>query len=314
MKSLRDAHTAICFWMVVGLLLSVAMWDARLAAAESGSWAFAGPERGEYTFDTGILRGVLHGGGKSTGLLPVSDVSTGRMLTKSMGWLSPYRVLSTGTQHGYAAWEWASEATLLPDGAVEVRWKANETYPLDMTAVYRWSAANAADVTVTVVSQRDLPKLEVFVASYFEGFSQSLVYARNAATGDARFLPALEADGVWHVFPRDAAAAEWVNDGRWQHPPAPVTWRVRDPMAGALAMRRNAELGLTALVMAPPSECFAVYTPFGEEAHGSLYVSLLGRDVKAGESASGRVRLVVARTMTDQQAVGVYEQYLQQTK
>lgn len=294
--------------LLAGACLISDLWSGVLGAAESPSLAFVGSDNGAHTFDTGVLRGVLHDGGKSTGLLPVSDASTGKTLTKSMGWLSPYRVLSTGTQHGYAAWDWMSEATRLPDGAVEVRWQANDTYPLDLTAVYRWSAPNSADVIVTAVPRRDLSKLEIFVASYFEGFNQSQVYARDAGTGKARFVPLLEPDGVWHVFPRDAAAAEIVNDGRWQHPPAPVAWIVRDPMAGTLGMRRNTELGLTALVMSPPGDCFAVYSPFGDEAHGSLYVSLLGRDVKAGEAAHARVRLVIARDLTDQQAIEIHEQ------
>ena len=119
----------------------IATADRTFAAAEAGPLAFvSAADNSEYSFDTGLLRGVLHRGGRPTGLLPVSDVATGKTLTKSMGWLSPYRTLSTGTQHGYAAWDWASQAQLLPDGAVEVRWSANDTYPLSMTAVYRWSA------------------------------------------------------------------------------------------------------------------------------------------------------------------------------
>ena len=197
-------------------------------AAAADGLAFIGPENGEYQFDTGMLKGVLHRGGRSTGLLPVSDVATGKVLTKSMGWLSPYRTLSTGTQHGYGAWDWASETKLLPDGAVEVRWLANDTYPLNMTAVYRWNAANTADLEIAVTPQKDLPKLEIFVASYFEGFTQAFVYAQDAAAGQAKFVPALKEDAVWHVFPRDGEVAKLVGDGRWQHPPAPVTWTVRE--------------------------------------------------------------------------------------
>jgi hypothetical protein len=232
-------------------------------------------------------------------------------LTKSMGWLSPYRTLSTGTQHGYGAWDWASETKLLPDGAVEVRWLANDTYPLSMTAVYRWTAANTADLEIAVTPQKDLPKLEIFVASYFEGFTQAFVYAQDTAAGRAKLIPALKEDAVWHVFPRDGEVAKLVGDGRWQHPPAPVTWTVRNPLAGPLAIRRNPELGLTALVMSPPEDCFAVYTPYGEEGHGSLYLGLLGRDVKAGQTATGRARLVIGRALSDEQAVKVFQDYVQ---
>ena len=102
------------------------------------------------------------------------------------------------------------------------------------------------------------------------------------------FTPVLKEDAVWHFFPRDEQAAKRVADGRWQHPPAPVNWKVREPMAAPLAVRRNLELGLTAVVMAPAEDCLGIYSPYGEEGHGSIYLGLLGGDLKAGQSASGR--------------------------
>jgi len=298
-----------CFALLLAVCGLVAA-QRPIAAADTGSLAFVARDGGEYQFDTGLLRGVLHRGGRSTGLLPVADTATGKALTKSMGWLSPYRTLSMGTQHGYAAWDWASQAKLLPDGSVEVRWSANDTYPLNMTAVYRWSAAPTADLTITVAAQKDLPKLEVFVASYFEGFTQAFVYAQDAASGQPKFVPALKADGVWQVLPRNDEAAALVADGRWQHPPAPVTWTVRNRLAAPLAMRRHPELGLTALVMSPPEDGLAVYTPYGEEGHASLYLGLLGGDVKAGQTATGRARLVIGRDLSDEAALAAYRDYL----
>lgn len=297
----------------MGLVVWFAMCCAATvlpAADATDPLGFAGPENGEYRFDTGVLQGVLRRGGQSMGLAPVLDGATGKVLTKSMGCLSPYRILSTGTQHGTAAWKWASEAKRLPDGAVEVRWAADETYPLDMTAVYRWATPNTADLTVSVTARKDLPRFEVFVASYLEGFTQAAVYARDGESGEAAFVPALKSDGVWQVFLRDDKVAELIGDGRWQHPPHPVKWGIRDMLAAPLGMRRNPELGLTVLVMAPPEDCFAVYTPYSEDSHGSLYLGLLGRDVPAGQTATSRARFVVGRNLTDEQAVEAYRDYV----
>lgn len=299
------SNRSVTFFAVCAILVVA---TSSVTAAET--LAFAKSDGGEYRFDTGLMRGALHGGGKSMGLLPVSDAATGKVLTKIAGWLSPYRTLSVGTQHGYAAWDWASETKLLPDGAVEVRWPANDTYPLTMTAVYRWNAANAADLTITVTPQKDLPKLEIFVASYFEGFTQASVYAQDGVSGQPKFVPALKADGVWQVFPRNSDAAALVTDGRWQHPPAPVTWTIRNRLATPLAVRRHPELGLTALVMSPPNDAFAVYTPYGEEGHGSLYVGLLGADAKAGQTATGRVRVVIGRELSDEAAIEAFRGYV----
>jgi hypothetical protein len=81
-------------------------------------------------------------------------------------------------------------------------------------------------------------------------------------------------------------------------------------LAGALAMRRDPARGVVALVMAPPEDCFAVLSPHGAEGHRSLYLSLIGRDVKAGGRAAARARLVVGKGITDAGAVERYDAYL----
>jgi hypothetical protein len=62
--------------------------------------------------------------------------------------------------------------------------------------------------------------------------------------------------------------------------------------------------------MAPPQDCFAVLTPFGEEGHRSVYLSLFGRDLKAGETATARARLVIGRDISDEQAIALYKAYV----
>ncbi len=263
-------------------------------------------EGNAFRFDTGALRGVLRGEGKSRGLLPVTDCATGTNLARSVGLFSHYRLLDATTRYGVAGWEWASTAELLPDGAVAVRWTADAVHPFDMTATYRWSAPNALDVTTTVTARKELKRLEVFLASYLEGFDAAFAYTKNG------FLEAKKTDGVWQAFPRDAEAAQLIGDGRWKHPPHPVDWVIRPTLAAPLGLRRDAASGLAALVMALPQDCFAVSMPFSEEPHRSLYLSLFGRDLKAGETAGARARLVIGRGITDEQAVKLYEAFLKE--
>jgi hypothetical protein len=91
-------------------------------------------------------------------------------------------------------------------------------------------------------------------------------------------------------------------------------------MAGPLCMRQDAKSGIAVLLMSPPEDCFAVETPYnmdspdGVAGHYSMYLSLFGKDLKAGQPARARVRLVVAHDVTDQGAVELYEKYLQETK
>jgi hypothetical protein len=158
-----------------------------------------------------------------------------------------------------------------------------------------------------VTAQRALSGFELFLASYFDGFPRCFAYARGT-DGGSRLVEATQADGTWQMFPRDDDAVALIRDGRWQHPPHPVQWVVREPLAAPVAVRRDAASGLTALVMAPAADCFAVAMPFGSEGHRSVYFSLLGRDLRPGESAAARSRLVICRDGSDNVA-DAYRQY-----
>jgi len=98
-----------------------------------------------------------------------------------------------------------------------------------------------------------------------------------------------------------------------------VQWSVTRWLAAPLAMRREEKSGVAAVLMSPPEDCFAVATPYnrtppdGVAGHQSIYLSLFGRDVKAGETARAHSRLVVGR-LSDQQAVEQYETYLAERK
>lgn len=182
--------------------------------------------------------------------------------------------------------------------------EAGKAFPFDLEIVYRWVSSNALDAAVTVTARRPLRRFEVFMASYFQNFPEVYGYGRDGLTQVGKEL------GDWLAFPRDDAAEQILADGRWQRPPHPVTFKPVARYAGALGVRRDPASGLAALVMAPPAECFAVLMPYGEDSHRSIYHSLFGRDFKAGERATARMRLVFGRGITDQQAIAAYETFL----
>ncbi|HQL74586.1 MAG: hypothetical protein BWX88_00006 [Planctomycetes bacterium ADurb.Bin126] len=280
-------------------------------AAEPGGKGAApafqpGAKPGEFTFDTGALSGTLRPGGRSAGLTPLRV--GGQQIAGAYGILSHYRLLTPTVRYGHAAWDIPSTATLA-DGAVEARWPAAKDRPFEMHARYAWAAGDTLDVVSTVKAQADLPRFEMFLASYFSGFERAFAYAQPEG-GQPGFVEAVKERGVWQMFPRDARAVTLIQDGRWKLPPHPVDWAILPRQAGALAMRRDAKTGLVALVMARPGDCFALAMPFGAEGHRSLYLCLLGRDIPAGQSATAHARLVVAKDLSDRQAVERYEQFL----
>ncbi|MCX5670015.1 MAG: hypothetical protein NTU94_01665 [Planctomycetota bacterium] len=312
-------------WLVAGGCLgwAVALGLLSAVAAEPGApppdVAKAPPPRlaftaagSEYHFDTGAWRGTLRAGGKSLGLRPVLEGASGAPVAGALGLFSPYRLLTADARFGPAAWDWSSQAQLLSDGAVEVRWLPDKEHPLEIAAVYRWTAPDVLDFQATVKPQQDLRRFELFLASYFEGFPASFVYVQENpdAGGKAGFLEARKSAGDWQAFPRDDAAVRTITDGRWSRPPNPVDWRIMPRLAAPLALRRDAERGLAAVLMAPAEDCFAVSMPYGEEGHRSVYLALFGRDLKAGETASARARLVIGREISDPQAIALYRAYV----
>lgn len=293
---------------VGGVLAATAVgaWQRALAAAAS-ALAFRA-EGSTFTFATGALRGTLRGGGRSRGPIPVFDETTGNKLAKSSGLFSPYRLLDDHARYGPAAWDWVSEANLRADGSVEVKWKADAAHPFDLRAVYQWAAPDTLDLALQVTARQPMRKLEVFLASYFEGFPATVVYAGTPPA----FVDAPRSAGMWQMFPRDDEAVKTIQDGRWKHPPNPVDWTIRPRYTAPLAVRRDPERGLAAVLMTQPENCFAVATPYDGEGHRSVYFSLFGRDLRPDESAATRARLRLGRELTNGQALELYQQFLRQ--
>jgi len=300
-------------WGVLIIATASAIAGPAVSQESPRSLAFAQSDQGGYTFDTGVLRGTLCAGGKPQGLVSVVHIPTGTRLDRGAGILSYYRVFTTNKRYGTAAWDWPGASTvLLPDGAVRVSWPSAADRPFEMSALYRWKDPQTLDVETTVRAVEDLSKFETFVASYFdETFPSSFVYvSENPDAQDMPgFMAATKVRGDWQVFPRDPRTLALLNDGRWKIEPYPLTWAVMPYLRFPIGLRRNTTAGLTAVLMAPMSECFAMATPYEGENHYSLYPSLFGRDIKAGETATAHTRLIIATGVSDEQALEFYRQY-----
>lgn len=251
---------------------------------------------GSFTFDTGVLKGVLRQEGKSIGLVPVTYTADGVELTGCEGLFNHYRVFTHGKRYGYGARRWPSRAALHADGSVEVCWAATPDRPFELRGTYRWVAPHTIDLVTVVRAKERLAAFEVFLASYYQHpFIDSRVWAtRDPSGGDKEvFVSADQALGEWLAFPRDEHGTVVIEDGRWDLEPHPLAWKMMPNFALPLAIRRDPSSRLTVIVMARRDDCFGVFTPYGEEEHYSNYLSFFGHDIEAGESASARSRLVV---------------------
>ncbi len=292
-------------------MLGMALAQAQVKQPTKAVLAFSASGTNEFAFDTGVLKGKLRAGGKSRGLSSVVHLPSGTTLDSSMGLFGHYRVFSANKRYGTAAWDWPSEARLRPDGSVEVHWPSAEDRPFELRAFYRWAAQDTLDVETSVLAKANLSKFESFLACYFaEGFTNACVYAHS--NGQAWLMAADKSDGTWQAFPRDDEAVSIIQDGRWKFPPSPVDWVIRPHLAKPLGVRRCPSNDLQTLLMSPPQDCFAVLTPFEAEPHRSMYLSLFGKDLKPGEVARARARLLIASRLSDTAIVRACESYLKE--
>ncbi len=306
-------RTAAAISIAMILPASVLGQDGQATASERLRFLSSGEE--EYRFDTGTLSGTLRSGGKSFGLSSLVHVPSGTKLDgAAYGILSYYRVFAANQRYGHAAWDWPSTSKLLPDGAVQVDWPAGEDRPFELTAVYRLSQAGAIDLETTVKAREDLLGFESFLASYFaKEFAGTSVCVKTGSQSEPKpaFATTEQSFGVWQMFPRGGEAVSLIEDGRWQKAPNPVAWKIRQDLAAPLAIRRHEKNDVCAILMTPPDDCFAVSTPYKGEGHFSLYFSLFGRDVKAGQTATARLRMAIASAPTDEQILTMYRSYIE---
>ncbi len=281
-----------------------------VVVAETAELAFKEAGNGTYRFDTGVLRGVLRSENRSVGLLSLEHIPSGTRLDgNDYGILSHYRVFTAKHRYGNGAWDWPSTSRLNPDGTVEVHWPSAKDRPFELKALYRLTAPDTVDLTTSVTAKADLKAFESFVASYFmEDFPAASVYVKGEA-GTPVFCTTEQEKGIWQAFPREHTALSILQDGRWRMEPNPVEWIIRDEAPQPLALRRNSKTGVCAIIMAPPEDCFAVMTPYAGEGHRSLYLSLFGCDIKTGETARARARLIVRNALTEEDVAKLYQSY-----
>lgn len=301
--------------LAVFLCLAGSPGFAQVNAPGPGSLRFQSASGNEFSFDTGVLRGRLRADGKANGLSAVVHVPTGATVSRSMGLFGHYRVFTANRRYGNGAWDWPGDAKLQADGSMEARWPATEDRPFELRATYRWAAPNALEVVTTVLAKTNLTNFESFLASYFAaGFTNAFACVAELPSDSTKagFLAAEPKFGTWLAFPRDDAAMAILRDGRWSIPPSPVEWVQMPRPANPLGYRRDPSSGLTAVIMAPPEDAFALCMPQQEERHYSMYLSLFGRTVKAGETAQARARLVIGENLTDAQVLDAYERFLKE--
>ncbi len=287
---------------------------AAVSPGKKNPLTFASLESGGYRFDTGVVKGLLREGGRSVGLTSVVHSPTGVTLCKGHGLVGHYRVFANGKRYGHGAWDWPSTSALNPDGSVTVTWPATETRLFALRAMYRWKSPAVLEVVTTVTARSELKGFEAFLASYLgTTFSRSFgsVQELPAPAHGPGFLEATRAAGHWQMFPRNEEAVGVIQDGRWKLPPNPVDWVIRPRYGLPVGIRRDPASKLVVAVMASAQDCFAVAMPFGADGHHSIYLSLFGRDIRAGGTATARAMIFFGQNLGDRELLARCKELLE---
>ncbi|MDA3927271.1 MAG: hypothetical protein PF904_21580 [Kiritimatiellae bacterium] len=292
-------NRAVTLVIFCGYFFAIPTAIADLRFVESGAG---------YTFNTGSLKGTLRKDGKSFGAGPVIDLKSGINVAAPLGLLTPYRLLDAESRYLPDARGWKSSAKLQDDGAVKVKWQADKNHPFDLQIIYRWASLEVLDAIVTVRAKKFLPRFEVFMTCYFNGFNLCHGSGKDGLVGaDHKY-------GDWLCFPRDDDARKIIDDGRWKHPPNAVEFMPVENYMHALGMRTSLDSGLMGLMMSSPKDCFAVLMPHHEDKHYSLYCSLFGYDIEADQSATAKCRVIIDRNLSEKDVVGIYEKFVGKTE
>jgi type 1 glutamine amidotransferase len=277
--------------------------------------AFHQETDGSLSFDTGVLRGRLHAGGRSLGLTEVVHRPSGVGLdNKDLGLLGFYRLFSGNHRFLPDAREYPSRARIRDNGAAEVTWQAAQDRPFELSAVYRLVDPLTVELEASVTALAALPSFEVFEASYCSpAFSSCQFYCRQqaAAAASGAFLTADKTLGDWLMTPRGQEDVPTLRDGRWQAKPNPVDWKILPEYALPMGLRRDPASGLALLFMTRREDAVAISAPQEKDGHYSLYFSLFGSALAKGEVRRAVMRLKVAKSMTEGQAVEACQAFLE---
>jgi hypothetical protein len=269
-------------------------------------------EGDSYRFETDLVAGRYLTAGHYQGMRSLVHRPSGVQVAAGEtlpGLVAPYRVFGNGRRFGDVR-DRPTRVEIVPEG-LRVTHPADGDNPFEVVSVYTWRGATL-DVAYTITTSEALRGFEIGVASYLAAGFRAYVSRQSNVWGESssRIVPvdANPMTDVYALFPRGEAELKTIFDGRWDLPLYPVRYAVPAYFAHALAFRRHARSGVTALGMADSKECYAVCIPVNDppddpdpaRGYQGVYFYLFGRDVGQHETLTTRVRWVIGQNLPDE--------------
>ena len=298
-----------------------------LFAAETASQGLstAAAENTSLDFETPEMEGTIRLDGRYHGVSRLVDKRTGRQVINTpYSALNLFKLMSVNQIMGQPR---GMERTMKKgDDWAEVTWPATESHHAELTARWEVVQPNMIDLTVKVQSQGAYRGYELFLSSYFFQLFEPHVYlwARGRSSYDL-VVPTLSDvfRGTVVVFPRDAHAARFCVDGRWERNERRTPTVQMVPVrhyAHSVAFMADPEKQLAVVLMSRPRDCYAISARYHIEQESDRMVnysafdlSLFGNDFVPGSERTVKVRLALT-PLDDQlsQPMQLYQAFIQE--
>ena len=240
-----------------------------------------------------------------------------------VGLLNFFRVLIRG---GYLT-ELREEKPLVKaekDG-VTLTWLPTIRRQANVTIRFTFLEPNIIDMDMSVETMINYPGFEILMSAYMAPGFVSGAYVAKEEFGPVepeqiRITDQPMIHGVWPFFPRNEAGANLLTDGR--HQKGRWYWRMAVGRRYGMPMAFFNKGEVDVLVMGRPEDVYAVGVTYEGDAekdnvaaHRSLYLSLFGEDLAAGEGRRTQMRMIIGEFGSDQNKhISLYEAFLDDVK
>lgn len=292
--------------ILVALLLIVSL---NLKSQSICTW---NPEKKELEFSLERISGILNCDinmehGKSHHFSNVIHKPSGLKISPDgdsmagTGMLNFFRVLIEG---GYLTELRVEEPLLEPteDGII-FTWMPTIRRQAKVKVKFTFRQPNIIDMDMWVETLTNYPGFEILLSAYMAPGFESGVYVAKEEFGaieseQIRLVDQPMIHGIWPFFPRDEAGANLLTDGR--HQKGRWFWRMAIGRRYAMPLAFFSKNKVDAILMGRPEDIYAVGATYkgdaendGVAGHRSLYLSLFGENLKAGEGRHTQMRMII---------------------
>lgn len=286
------------------------------------------PEREEMEFNLSQLSGVINFS-KSHHFSKVRYIPSNMLISpdgsdmEHVGLLNFFRVLISG---GYLTELRAEKPLVKPEkDGVTLTWLPTIRRQANVTIRFTFSEPNIIDMDMSAETLSNYPGFEILLSAYLAPGFVSGAYVAKEEFGPVipeqiRITDQPMIHGVWPFFPRDEAGANLLTDGR--HQKGRWYWRMAIGRRYGMPMAFFNKGNVDVLVMGRPEDVYAVGATYEGDpetdniaAHRSLYLSLFGEDLVAGEGRRTQMRMIIGEFGSDpNKHASLYNAFLNDVK